>query len=155
MPAEGGVPQRLTWHPAPGHRAGLDAGWQAHSVQFAPHQLFPLPRAVHRGPGRRHGGEDRSADGLEGAYSPDGAQLAYVPISRAFTAWKRYRGGQATPIWIATLATSHIEKIPREGSNDFNPMWAGDKVYFLSDRDGPVTLYSYDTPFEAGEAPAR
>ena len=24
-------------------------------------------------------------------------------------------------------------------------MWVGDKVYFLSDRGGPITLYSYDT----------
>src|SRR5213080_3576173 len=31
-----------------------------------------------------------------------------------------------------------------DNSNDFNPMWVGDKIYFLSDRDGPVTLFSYD-----------
>jgi tricorn protease len=37
-----------------------------------------------------------------------------------------------------------VEKVPRETSNDYNPMWAGDKVYFLSDRNGPVTLFSYD-----------
>ena len=24
-------------------------------------------------------------------------------------------------------------------------MWLGDKVYFLSDRDGPITLFAYDT----------
>ena len=24
-------------------------------------------------------------------------------------------------------------------------MWVGDQIYFLSDRDGPVTLFSYDT----------
>jgi tricorn protease len=72
--------------------------------------------------------------------------LAYVPISQWQRAWKRYRGGQAKPIWIAALSDSHIErKIPREGSNDFNPMWVGDAVYFLSDRNGPVSLFSYDT----------
>src|SRR5262249_58948870 len=46
---------------------------------------------------------------------------------------------------IATLADSKIEKIPRDNSNDFNPLWIGGKVYFLSDRNGPVTLFSYDT----------
>ena len=42
------------------------------------------------------------------------------------------------------MSNSRIVKVPRENSNDFNPMWAGDKVYFLSDRDGPATLFSYD-----------
>src|SRR5207247_6780201 len=70
--------------------------------------------------------------------------LAYVPLSRAFQAWKRYRGGQTTPIWIAALESGKIEKVPRENSNDFEPMWIGDRVYFLSDRSGPVTLFYYD-----------
>ena len=83
--------------------------------------------------------------GWEAAYSPDGARLAYVPMRRAFTVWKQYRGGDTTPIWIATLANSKVEKVPRNNSNDFNPMWIGDKVYFLSDRNGPVSLFSYDT----------
>src|SRR5262249_47362014 len=88
--------------------------------------------------------------GEQGALSPDGTQLAYVPfwnrraVPNAYIAWKRYRGGLASPIWIATLADSRIEKVPRETSNDYSPMWFEGKVYFLSDRDGPTTLYSYD-----------
>ena len=50
--------------------------------------------------------------------------------------WKQYRGGDTTPIWLATLSNSKVEKIPRNNSNDFNPMWIGEKVFFLSDRDG-------------------
>ena len=65
-------------------------------------------------------------------------------MPRAFRAWKRYRGGLAAYIWIANLADSSVVKLPRETSNDFNPMWIGDKIYFLSDRNGPVTLFSYD-----------
>ncbi|HNG94717.1 MAG TPA: PDZ domain-containing protein, partial [Acidobacteriota bacterium] len=81
---------------------------------------------------------------FEGSFSADGSQLAYVPVPRAFRAWKRYRGGLAAYIWIANLADSSVVKLPRETSNDFNPMWIGDKIYFLSDRNGPVTLFSYD-----------
>ena len=144
MPAAGGVPKRLTWHPT----ADTVLGWtpdgsrvlftstRTASSRFA--ELFtigldgglperlPLPTAA------------------EGAFSPDGSRMAYVPIQRAFATWKRYRGGRTTPIWLATLANSRIEKVPRDNSNDFNPMWVGDTVYFLSDRDGRVTLYSYD-----------
>src|ERR1039458_6047497 len=49
------------------------------------------------------------------------------------------------PIWLATLSDSSVLKIPRNNSNDFNPMWVGDTVYFLSDRNGPVSLFAYDT----------
>ena len=63
--------------------------------------------------------------------------------------WKKYRGGQTTRIWLARLSDSSITKVPRTNSNDFNPMWAGDRVYFLSDRNGPVTLFSYDTKTQA------
>ena len=82
--------------------------------------------------------------GWEGSFSPDGQRIAYVPMSRAFTAWKRYRGGQTTPIGIASLSNSRVERVPRENSNDFCPMWVDDKVFFLSDRNGVVTLFSYD-----------
>src|SRR5207245_439008 len=53
-------------------------------------------------------------------------------------------GRWAAPICIAKLADSSIVKVPRKDSNDFNPMWIEDRVYFLSDRNGPVTLFAYD-----------
>jgi tricorn protease len=153
VPAAGGVPRRLTYHP------GADAavGW----TPDGKHVLFASAR---QGPFRYtrlftipvEGGFPTGLPlpmGEDGSFSPDGARLAYVPYSNygrktvaGFRgAWKRYRGGTAAPVWIATLADSAIEKIPRDDSNDFNPMWVGDKVYFLSDRNGPVTLFAYDT----------
>jgi tricorn protease len=42
------------------------------------------------------------------------------------------------------LKTLDLVKVPRENSNDSNPVWVGDSVYFLSDRNGPVTLFRYD-----------
>jgi tricorn protease len=90
--------------------------------------------------------------GVEGSYSADGTHLAYVPrwnrrlgAVDAYVAIKHYRGGNAAIIWIADLADSSITRIPRDGSNDYDPMWIGDHIYFLSDRDGPVTLFSFDT----------
>ena len=84
----------------------------------------------------------------EGSYSPDSARLAYVPfwnrraVPNAYIAWKRYRGGLAPVIWIARLSDSTIERVPHTDSNDFNPTWVGDKIYFLSDRNGPVPLFA-------------
>ena len=80
-----------------------------------------------------------------GAYSPDATHIAYVPARQIEPFWKGYRGGDTAFIWVANLADSSIVAIPRHGSNDTAPMWVGDRVFFLSDRDGPATLFSYDT----------
>jgi tricorn protease len=81
----------------------------------------------------------------EGALSPDGLRIAYSPDFQWEPQWRKYRGGQTTPIWIAHLSDSSVVKIPRQNSSDRNPMWVGSKVYFLSDRNGPFTLFDYDT----------
>jgi tricorn protease len=145
VPAAGGEPRRLTYHPAP----EIVAGWtpDGRSVLFHSNaasyyngadQLYTVP--VEGGfPARLP-----LAIGFQAAFSPDGSHLAYVPHGRWQAAWKRYRGGQTTPIWIADLRDSSVEPVPRENSNDSNPMWIGDTVYFLSDRNGPVSLFAYD-----------
>ena len=87
--------------------------------------------------------------GLPAPTRGDGRSIAYVPIAQWQAAWKRYRGGQTTPIWLVDLKSLDLVKIPRENSNDSDPVWVGDTVYFLSDRNGPVTLFSYDTKTKA------
>ncbi|MEW5902220.1 MAG: protease, partial [Acidobacteriota bacterium] len=144
-PAEGGEPRRLTWHPA----ADIALGWTPEGKEI----LFTSGRTAFSRFSELftislEGGFPKKLPlpmGYEGSFSPDGRRIAYVPLARAFYVWKHYRGGRATPIWIADLADSSIEKLPRTDSNDFNPMWVGDKVYFLSDREGPVTLFAYDS----------
>ncbi len=144
VPVEGGIPFRLTSHPG----ADVAVGWTPDgkrvlfrsarnnpvdgdrlftvSTNGGPAAEIPLPLAE------------------EGSYSPDSSHLAYVPQLQWQRAWKRYHGGQTKPIWIANLADSSIEKLPRENSNDFNPLWVGETIFFLSDRLGPVTLFAYD-----------
>jgi len=147
IPANGGVPRRITWHPT-GSRV---AGWSpdGKSVLIASgalsyrhfYRLFlvhadgsgmpePLPLPA----------------GFDGSYSPDGQSIAYEPFTKWQQAWKRYAGGQTTPIWIVNLKTLDLVKVPRDNSNDSNPVWVGDSVYFLSDRNGPVSLFRYDMP---------
>ncbi|HEX8117382.1 MAG TPA: hypothetical protein VF521_08920, partial [Pyrinomonadaceae bacterium] len=143
--ASGGVPRRLTYHPG----ADVAQGWTKDGRGI----LFRSGRNSYSRFSRLFtispdGGQETEVPlpmAEEGSFSPDGSHLAYVPLQRAFGVWKRYRGGQATPVWIADLSDSSVEKLPRTDSNDFNPLWVGDRIYFLSDRGGPVTLYSYDT----------
>lgn len=83
------------------------------------------------------------------SFSPDGKKLAYNRIFREFRTWKRYRGGQADDIWIYDFATKKHENITNDPAQDIFPMWTGNKIYFVSDRDGrdknkKMNLYSYD-----------
>src|SRR5579863_2362654 len=146
VPAAGGVPRRLTYHPAEEYVAGwtpdgkkiLFNSWGNSFIHFED-QLYTIPV---------EGGLPTQVPlpiAEDASYSPDGTHLAYVPHPKWQQAWKRYHGGQTTPIWIADLKDSSIVKIPRENSNDHHPMWVGDTVYFLSDRNGPVSLFAYDT----------
>jgi tricorn protease len=149
VPASGGVPKRLTWHPAPDRVLG----WTPDGKKI----IFSSPRTAYSRFAEMftvpaEGGVEKKLPlptGYEASMSPDGQSVAYEPIGRAFTMWKKYRGGQTTRIWLARLSDSTVTKVPRTNSNDFNPMWAGDRVYFLSDRNGPVTLFSYDMKTQA------
>src|SRR5579862_2715852 len=146
VPAAGGIPRRLTYHPAEEYVAGwtpdgkkiLFNSWGNSFMHFED-QLYTVPV---------EGGFPTQLPlpiAEDASYSPDGTHLAYVPHPKWQQAWKRYHGGQTTPIWIADLKDSSIIKVPRENSNDHHPMWIGDTVYFLSDRNGPVSLFAYDT----------
>jgi tricorn protease len=150
--ATGGDPRRLTYHPG----SDVAVGWSndGRNVLFRStrgsysrfERLYTVPAT---------GGFPMALPlpmGVEGSYSADGSHIAYVPhwnrrlgAADNYIAIKHYRGGNAAVIWIADLADSSVTRLPRETSNDFDPMWIGDRIYFLSDREGPVTLFAYDT----------
>ena len=145
VPTTGGVPKRLTFHPA----SEFVVGWtpdgtriaftsEATSMRHGEPQLYTVPA---------EGGFPAKVPIPvvgDASFSQDGSHVAYVPFEQWQQAWKRYRGGQTTPIWIADLADSSVVNVPRENSNDHSPMWVGDTVYFLSDRNGPVSLFAFD-----------
>jgi len=150
IPAAGGVPLRLTHHPDP----DVPVGWTPDGKQIifrsTRHsygrflRLFTVPAT---------GGQPTELPlpmAEAGSLSPDGKRIAYVPFSNKpqfpgpMRPLKNYRGGSASPVWIADLADSSIIKVERTNSTDYNPMWIGDTIYFLSDRDGATTLYACD-----------
>jgi len=79
------------------------------------------------------------------SYSPDGKELALNRMFREFRTWKYYRGGQADEIWINKVGTSKLRKITDNDAQDIFPMWVGDKIFYLSDRDRTMNLFVYDT----------
>ncbi len=152
IPAAGGSPTRLTWHP------GFDIvrGWtpDGSAVQFSSpraasnnryQQLFTVPR---------EGGFPTQVpipNGFEASYSPDGSRLAYTPISDMSRQWKHYRGGTTSRIWVYRFDNRSVDPIPQPDGrcNDTDPRWLDKTVYFRSDRAGEFNLFGYDVESKA------
>lgn len=151
IPADGGVPRRLTWH------VGADevTGWSADGkeVLFGSRResynrflkIFKVPV---------NGGFPEAMPmpmAWVGSMAPDGKSYAYSPLSerQSFRTWRRHRGGHSPFIWIMNFEDYSVKKIPHPKSNDYMPRWMGKHVYFLSDRDRVMNIYAYD-PQTAG-----
>jgi tricorn protease len=80
------------------------------------------------------------------SFSPDDRQLAYNRVFREFRTWKRYRGGMADDIWLYDFASKKTENLTNNPAQDIFPMWSGNSIYFLSDRDDHqrMNLYALD-----------
>ncbi|MGH8280370.1 MAG: S41 family peptidase, partial [Gammaproteobacteria bacterium] len=145
VPATGGQPVRLTYHPGP----DVAVGWtpDGKSVLFRSHRYsYSDPDQLYTvSVNGSFPAELPLAMAETGSYSPDGSHIAYVPNSQWEPFWQGYKGGQYTQIWISKLSDSSTVRIPAEGSDEDDPMWVGNTVYFLSTRDGPISLYGYNT----------
>lgn len=143
---EGGDAKRLTWHP----NGAQVRGWS----NDGKHILYASSRETAPRPYNRlwtistQGGAPQlltSQWGFDGCFSPDGKQLVIDKMSRWDSEWRAYRGGQNTPLILLDLATSEEELLPNESTTDIQPLWIGDLIYFLSDRDLVSNIWSYNT----------
>ena len=152
VPTAGGDPKRLTFHPSldrvrgwtPDGRGVVFASTRTSAPQQAYWRLWtisidgglptplPMPRA------------------FSVAYSPDGKKVAYEELTTAFippwyelSQWRHYRGGRTRPVRLLNLADNSVVKLPWNNSNDSLPMWLGNTVYFLSDRNHTTNLFAY------------
>ncbi len=78
-----------------------------------------------------------------GMLSPDGSKYVYTPIDREFRTWKRYRGGRAQDVWIYDLENNSSQRLTAHDATDHQPLWVGDDIFFISDRDYHLNLYQY------------
>nr|WP_315485200.1 PDZ domain-containing protein [uncultured Undibacterium sp.] len=154
MPAGGGEARRLTWHPG----ADVVVGWSPDNkrVLFSSGREISVSRSTHLYEVSVEGGfENKVMDAIafEGTWSGDGKLLAYRPFPQAYigsSGWRQHRGGTTPPIWIIDINGKKLEKIPHENATDKSPVWIGDDVYFISDRnDGAANLFSYNRKSKA------
>jgi tricorn protease len=136
VPVAGGVPTRVTHHPAVDRALGWYPDGQ--SILFASSMTSGKDRFNQLWKVSRDGGLPERLPvpyGEFAALSPQATSMAYVPASVDFRTWKRYRGGWAPEIWLFDLRTLAARNITNSVANDGQPMWHDKTIYFLSDRD--------------------
>jgi len=143
---DGGEPLRLTWHPA----ADMVRGWSPDGAEiyFASGRVrtpYPDPDQLWKVPAK--GGNATQfilPRAGNGKFSPDGKQFVFEEVVPWENEFRNYRGGQNTPLQIFDFKTYAVQKLPWENSRDIDPVWINDHIYFLSDRDFAMNVWSYD-----------
>ncbi len=147
MPSEGGEPQRLTYT-ATLERDDVSDRMGPNNIVMAwkdNETVVYRSRRNHWNPfkgeltlARLSGGVPEVLPVPRGgwcSFSPDGRQMAYNRVFREFRTWKRYRGGQADEIWLHDFGTGQTARLTTDPAQDLFPMWHGDKMYFVSERE--------------------
>jgi tricorn protease len=152
VPSSGGATQRLTWHPAVDRV--LDWMPDGQRVLFASGRESPTRRYQHFFTIAVTGGLPERVPipyGAYGSFAADGRRLAYVTTPSDLATWKRYRGGTAPDIWLYDVVSKTSSRLAPDVAIDSQPMWRGDVVYFLSDRDGARRLNIWSVDTKTGE----
>lgn len=155
MPAQGGTPRQLTWYNDVGPmepRNGFDnvvLDWTSDSE----HILFRSNRTPYSKLRSNYflvninGGLEEPLPIPNGGFavlSPDNTKIAFTWPDNEFRNWKRYQGGRASNIWVYDLECNMSEQITDFKGTDHIPVWYKEKIYFASDRDLFLNIYSYD-----------
>lgn len=150
---DGGMPERLTWHPS----GATVRGWTPNGS----HVLYASTRGTAPGAYARlwrvpaSGGPSLLLPapwGFDGDFSADGASLVVDRMSRWDVEFRSYRGGQNTPLSVLDLDTLEETWLPNEGrTTDIQPIWMNGRVFFLSDRDWAMNVWSWDPSSGATE----
>ena len=150
MPVTGGVPVRLTY----GSHNDRMVEWHPNGEQI----LFASRRETGIPSGRvnqlffidKTGGLPQRLPvpyGEIASFSADGTQMAYITKITETYPFKRYRGGLTSDVILFDFSTNKATNITKNMANDGKPAWAGNKIYFISDRGDNMRLniWSYDT----------
>ena len=162
MPAEGGIPQRLTYTATLGRDDVADRmgpnnivmSWtpDGDEIVYRSRKQTFNSFVGHLFKVNKEGGLSEElpfATGSWISYSPDGKKIAFNRVMREFRTWKYYEGGMADDIWIYDEKTHDVKNVTNHKAQDIFPMWHGKTVYFCSDRDRTMNIFAYDT--ESGD----
>ena len=144
MPAEGGAPKRLTYESAPCNVTGwtpdgkvmyassYGATFTARLWEVSPDGGMPIRTPL--------------TEYANGTFSADGRVLAYNRTNSYNFNWRRYRGGTQGRVCFFDFQDNKYWEVPSNREQSYWPMFVGNKVYYISDRNSSdLNIYSYDT----------
>jgi len=144
MPLAGGLPERHTFA---GQSAAV-AGWTPDGkILYATRKYSTLPNAqlVVLDPATNAETLLPLSQAADGSFDAAGKTLYFtrLPFQGSYT--KRYKGGTAQNLWAYTLGADEAAPLTADYTGTSkNPMvWQG-RIYFLSDRDGSMNIWSMD-----------
>jgi tricorn protease len=141
MPLEGGLPQRRTWD-GDARPAGFAPDGRL-MVSTSRYSTLPGPQLVLIDDvGAREIAPLSQA--AEAVYSPDGHNLIFTRWYRQWSETKRYKGGWAENIWRFDGKSEAVCLTADWSGTSTQPMFWNGRIYFLSDRDGVMNVFSMD-----------
>ena len=163
IPATGGSPKRITYTATftrddVSDRMGpnnIVTGWSPdgkYITYTSKQHAVGFRRLMYQAPAE--GGLSEQIPLPEGgfsSYSPDGKQLAYNRVFREFRTWKYYEGGMADDVWVHNFNTHQTTNITNNKAQNILPMWIGDEIFYISDRDRTMNLFAYNTKTQQTE----
>ncbi len=143
MPANGGMPKRLTQKGGP----AFVVGWTPDSkyVIFRSYRRYHHWNTwLYKVPIDGSGLDERIKIGYAAniALAPDGHHVAFNRSNREGRTWKRYTGGWAQDIWFGDITKQQFARLTTFPGTDTSPMWYKGRIYFISDRTGIRNIYS-------------
>ena len=134
LPAGGGTAKQLTFHSADDTVLGFSA--DGRSVLFSSNRGEDFPTQLYvvsvDGGLPSKAGPDM---GIQASFSPDGKRIAYNPKGQVY--WRKYyRGSYQTDVWVEDVAAKKFTQVTDFDGLDSWPMWSGNDIYFVSDREG-------------------
>jgi tricorn protease len=141
MPVDGGLPQRRTWD-----AGAVVTGWTPDGrVLYRTRRYSTLPDAKLvsvDSEGRRE--IIPLSQAAEGSFTPDGKTLFFTRLNWQGSNTKRYQGGTAQNIWRYDSGAEAVPLTADYAGTSRNPMFWNGRVYFVSDRDGTLNVFSMD-----------
>ncbi len=142
IPIDGGLPQRRTWD-----GNSEPEGWASDGRLLAATERYSTLPSAQLVLIDDHGAREvlPLAQAAEAAYSSDGNTLFFTRWFRQWSETKRYKGGWAENIWSFDGKNEAVPLTSDYTGTSTNPMFWNGRIYFLSDRDGVMNVYSMDS----------